>query len=131
MNVNILLGTTTAIQIHVVAAISALALGSIQLCSTKGTRWHRGLGLVWVAAMFVVAVSSFFIHQIRLVGPWSPIHLLSLLTLFGLWGALVTLWKRRYRQHGRIMVSLFVFGLIGAGLFTLLPGRLMHAVFFG
>ena len=31
--------------------------------------------------MAVVAVSSFWIHQIRLVGPWSPIHLLSIFTL--------------------------------------------------
>jgi hypothetical protein len=31
--------------------------------------------------MAFVAVSSFWIHQIRLVGPWSPIHLLSIFTL--------------------------------------------------
>ena len=31
--------------------------------------------------MAAVAVSSFWIHQIRLIGPWSPIHLLSIFTL--------------------------------------------------
>jgi uncharacterized membrane protein len=31
--------------------------------------------------MAVVAASSFWIHQMRLVGPFSPIHLLSIFTL--------------------------------------------------
>jgi uncharacterized membrane protein len=30
--------------------------------------------------MAMVAISSFWIHQIRLLGPWSPIHLLSVFT---------------------------------------------------
>lgn len=29
------------------------------------------------------------------------------------------------------MIKLYVFALIGAGIFTLLPGRIMHAVVFG
>jgi uncharacterized membrane protein len=29
------------------------------------------------------------------------------------------------------MISIYLFGLIGAGLFTLLPGRVMHLVVFG
>src|SRR5690348_8755302 len=35
-------------------------------------------GLDLVALMAVVAVSSLWIHEIRLVGPFSPIHLLSI-----------------------------------------------------
>jgi uncharacterized membrane protein len=31
--------------------------------------------------MVVVAASSFWIHEIRLLGPWSPIHLLSIMVL--------------------------------------------------
>ena len=30
--------------------------------------------------MAAVAISSFWIHEIRLVGPFSPIHLLSIFT---------------------------------------------------
>jgi uncharacterized membrane protein len=29
------------------------------------------------------------------------------------------------------MISLYFFALIGAGIFTLLPGRIMHEVVFG
>ena len=37
----------------------------------------------------------------------------------------------RVADHRRIMVSLFTGALVIAGLFTLLPGRIMHAVLFG
>ena len=33
--------------------------------------------------------------------------------------------------HRRIMISIFTGALVIAGLFTLLPGRIMHAVVFG
>ncbi|MGE0719502.1 MAG: hypothetical protein AB7P02_28935, partial [Alphaproteobacteria bacterium] len=63
------------IQLHAWAAMGAFALGLVQLVAPKGTLPHRTLGWIWVVLMAVVAVSAFFIHQIRLIGPWSPIHL--------------------------------------------------------
>jgi uncharacterized membrane protein len=81
--------------------------------------------------MASVAISSFWIHQIRLFGPWSPIHLLSIFTLtmlpFGVWVA----HRHRVIDHRRIMISIFTGALVIAGLFTLLPGRIMRAVVFG
>ena len=38
--------------------------------------------------MVIVAFSGFFIHVLKLVGPFSPIHLLSVLTLTSLWYAI-------------------------------------------
>jgi uncharacterized membrane protein len=70
-----------------------------------------------------VAVSSFWIHQIRLLGPWSPIHLLPL----AVWRA----HTHRVADHRLIMTLLFTGALVVAGLFTLLPGRTMHAVLLG
>lgn len=119
-----------AIQIHVLVAAAAFALGAGQLLLTKGTSLHRRQGWVWVALMGVVAGSSFFIHQLRMWGVWSPIHLLSLATLAGLWRAIVAVRQGDVRTHGRIMAALFLFALMGAGAFTLLPGRLLHFVVF-
>ena len=76
-----LLDAPLAIQLHAFAAMAAFALGAVQLAGIKGTAWHRGRGFVWVGLMLIVAISSFWIHEIRLWGPWSPIHLLSILTL--------------------------------------------------
>ena len=69
-----------AIPLHAFAAMAAFVLGIVQFAAPKGTLPHRTLGWIWVALMAVVAVSSFWIHEIRLFGPWSPIHLLSIFT---------------------------------------------------
>ena len=87
--------------------------------------------LLWVALMAVVAVSSFWIHQIRLVGPFGPIHLLSILTLVMLPLAVWRAHTHRVGAHRWIMISVFTGALVVAGLFTLVPGRIMHRVIFG
>ena len=75
-----LLDAAPAIPLHAFAAMAAFALGIVQFAAPKGTLPHRTLGWIWVALMTVVAISSFWIHQIRLLGPWSPIRLLSIFT---------------------------------------------------
>jgi uncharacterized membrane protein len=81
--------------------------------------------------MLAVALSSFFIHDLRVWGIWSPIHLLSILTLatlpVGVWHAR----RHAVRHHQWTMISLFAGALLIAGIFTLMPGRIMHAVLFG
>jgi len=111
--------------------MAAFALGAVQLVGIKGTAWHRGRGLVWVGLMLVVALSSFWIHEIRLWGPWSPIHLLSILTLASLPGALYYAHTHQVRRHRDAMLGLFLGALVIAGIFTFLPGRIMHKVVFG
>lgn len=131
MNIEALLAASLPIRVHVATALLALLIGLFQLALTRGTPWHRMMGWTWVAAMAVTAVSSFFIHSIRLVGLWSPIHVLSVVTLISLVWAIYSARQRKWRRHGITMAALFLFGLIGAGAFTLLPGRLMHTVLFG
>jgi uncharacterized membrane protein len=131
MNVAPLLDAPPAIPLHAFAAMAAFVLGVVQFAAPKGTLPHRTLGWIWVGLLACVAVSSFWIHQIRLVGPWSPIHLLSIFTLvtlpLGVWMA----HRHRVSDHRRIMISIFSGVLVVAGLFTLLPGRIMHTVVFG
>jgi uncharacterized membrane protein len=131
MSLSPLLNAAPAIPLHAFAAMTAFVLGAVQLAAPKGTLPHRTVGWIWVALMAMVAGSSFWIHQIRLVGPWSPIHLLSIFTLvmlpLGVWMA----HRHRVADHRRIMVLTFSGALVIAGLFTLLPGRIMHAVVFG
>jgi uncharacterized membrane protein len=131
INLAPLLDAAPAIPLHAFAAMAAFALGVVQFAAPKGTLPHRAIGAIWVALMATVAISSFWIHQLRLVGPWSPIHLLSIFTLVTL---PLGVWKAHSHQvaaHRRIMIYLFSGALVVAGLFTLLPGRIMHAVLFG
>ena len=126
-----LLAAPALIQWHAFAALSAFALGAVQLAAPKGTIPHRLFGWIWAALMLAVVVSSFFIHTIRLWGPWSPIHLLSLFTLVMLPLAVLRARRHEVERHRRAMTSMFVGALVIAGAFTLLPGRIMHAVVFG
>jgi uncharacterized membrane protein len=126
-----LLDAAPAIPLHAFAAMAAFGLGVVQLAAPKGTLPHRTLGWIWVGLMATVAVSSFWIHQIRLIGPWSPIHLLSIFTLAMLPLAVWQAHTHRVAVHRLIMILLFSGALVIAGLFTLLPGRIMHTVLFG
>jgi uncharacterized membrane protein len=126
-----LLSASPAIQLHAFAAMSAFVLGLVQFAAPKGTLPHRTLGGIWVAIMFVVAISSFFIHELKVWGAWSPIHLLSIFTLIML---PLGVWRAHHHQvqaHRWTMISIFIGALVIAGLFTLVPGRIMHAVVFG
>lgn len=131
MSVAPLLDAAPAIPLHAFAAIAAFLLGLVQFAAPKGTLPHRTIGWIWVALMAMVAVSSFWIHQIRLVGPFSPIHLLSIFTLVVLPLAVWRAHVHRVADHRRMMILLFAGALVVAGLFTLVPGRIMHRVIFG
>ena len=126
-----LLNASPTIQTHAFAAMAAFVLGAVQLAAPKGTLPHRSIGWVWVSLMLIVSISAFFIHVIRLWGPWSPIHLLAIFTLImlplGVWRA----HRHDVTRHRRIMIGLFTGALLVAGIFTFYPGRIMHAVVFG
>lgn len=126
-----LLEASPSIQLHAFAAVGAFVLGAVQLAAPKGTLPHRIVGSVWVVLMVIVSLSAFFIHELRIWGPWSPIHLLAILTLVLLPLAVWRAHRHDVVQHRRTMLGLFFGALVIAGLFTFLPGRIMHAVVFG
>ena len=128
---DILLSQSQPIPLHALAAIVAILLGAIQLLSPKGTLIHKALGWVWVLLMLVVSVSSLFIHEINMWGKYSPIHILSLWTIFCLLLAIYFVRIGNIKRHKQTMTLLYLLALILTGLFTLLPGRVMHVVIFG
>jgi len=131
MTIAPLLQSGAAIELHAFAAMAAFALGIVQFAAPKGTVPHRLVGWFWVLLMLAVAVSAFWIHKIRLWGPWSPIHLLAIFTLITLPIAVWNAHRHRVQHHRIAMISIFVGALLIAGAFTLVPGRIMHAVAFG
>ena len=126
-----LLNAEPVIQVHAFAAIAAFVLGIVQLSAPKGTLPHRTLGWIWVVLLLVISGSSFLIHGTRMWGPWSPIHILSVTTPIMLVIAVLMARRHRVRAHKITMISIFAGALMLAGLFTLVPGRIMHAVLFG
>lgn len=129
---------TPAIWVHGIAAFVALILGALVLWRRKGDERHRWMGRVWVATMVVVAVSSFGISTIGIIGPFSPIHLLSIYTLVSLaMGVGVLLWPsakgraERIHSHRITMQTLYGSALLIAGGFTFLPHRFLGRMTFG
>ncbi len=103
---------TVLISVHAVAASYALIFGAVNLLRrTKGGTAHRVIGRIWVAAMYVVVLTSFGIRTID--GGFNWLHGLSLLTFctlsLGLWAA----WQRRIRAQRSFMTGSY-FGLVGA-----------------
>ena len=97
----------------------------------KGTLPHRTVGWAWATLMMLVAGTSLFIHTIRMWGPWSPIHLLSLFTLVVVPLAVWRARRHEVRSHRQAMIWIFTLALVVTGLFTLAPGRIMNKVVFG
>lgn len=128
---DILLNQQQPIPLHAIAALIAIILGGIQLSMKKGGKTHKTLGWLWVSLMLVVSLSSFFIHEIQLWGAYSPIHLLSIWTIFSVGLAIYFVRAGNIKRHKQVMIALYVFALILTGFFTLLPGRVMHQVVFG
>ncbi|MDV7200579.1 DUF2306 domain-containing protein [Rhodobacterales bacterium HKCCA1288] len=114
------------IQLHASTAALALILGPFVILRTARDRLHKVGGYIWVLAMFVVAVSSFWITEFGLIGPFSPIHLLSAFTLWSLWAGMRYAFAGRMDLHRRVFQNLYWRGLVIAGLFNFLPGRALN-----
>jgi uncharacterized membrane protein len=130
MNLAPLLDAPLAIQLHVAAVIPAALIGPYMFRAKKGTPIHRLIGRVWLGLMVIAAASSFFIHSINLFMGFSPIHLISVYVLVGAWLAYRNARLHRIAAHKRQVLGLYLGGIVGAGAFTLLPGRIMNKVVF-
>ena len=127
----LLLNETHPIPVHAIMAMIAIILGGIQLSMKKGGPIHKLFGRIWVGLMMIVAISSFFIHEIKLWGVYSPIHLLSLWTIFILGVGIYYVRVGNIKRHKQIMIATYFFALILTGFFTLMPGRVMHQILIG
>jgi uncharacterized membrane protein len=113
---------TPVILVHTFAAFTAIALGAGMFLARKGTSSHRIAGRGWVALMLVTAVSSFWIQT---KGHFSLTHLLSVAVPLMLAAGVYFALTRRIVRHQRMMIGIYALGLGLAGLFTLLPHRLL------
>ncbi|MEK9622509.1 MAG: DUF2306 domain-containing protein [Alphaproteobacteria bacterium] len=124
----ILLNQPQPIAVHTIAAVVAIVLGGLQLCMKKGGAVHKTLGRIWLGLMLLVATTSFFIHEIELWGLYSPIHLLSIWTIFSVGIAIYYVRVGNIKRHKQVMLAFYWMALILTGFFTLLPGRVMNQI---
>ena len=70
--------------------------------------------MLWVVLLLVISASSFLIHGIRMWGPWSPIHILSVLTPIMLIVGVLAARGHHVRTHRITMISIFAGALVHA-----------------
>ena len=127
MTLQPILDASPAVQAHIVLALLSVALGTAVVLTRKGTARHKRIGRIWWAAMLGVAVGSFWIKS---NGSFSWIHLLSLVTLVNLVGAIYFIRRGNVEGHKKMMIGNFL-GLLVAGSFTVLPSRILGQALFG
>lgn len=126
-----LLNAPLAVQFHVATVLPAALLGAVLLARPKGTSAHRLLGKIWLLLMVVTSFSTFFIHDLKTVGNFSPIHLLSIYVIVGSIPAIRAARRGDIRAHRAQVAGMYFGGIVVAGLFTLVPHRVMGAIIFG
>ena len=109
---------------HLATIGLALGLTPFILLRRRGDAVHRTVGYVWMAAVIITAVSTFWIRETN-PGKLSLIHLLSLFTLIQLPRVVLAARRHDVTAHRR-GIQLFVIGaLLIAGFFTFVPGRIL------
>lgn len=118
------------IQIHLITALCALALGAVLMVVRKGRTFHRIAGWTWVSLVSVTAGATLFIRTLN-NGSWSFLHLFTAWTLLGLPLAVIAARRHAVSRHRKAMMGLFYGGFAINLLIAFIPGRTLWMMFFG
>lgn len=119
---------------HLGTIVPAFAIGTFLFLKRKGSSAHKLLGKIYMILMLCTAVISLFMSA--KVGPtlfnhFGFIHLFAVLILYSVPSAYFAIKKGNVKKHSGNMIGLYVGGLLIAGSFTLMPGRLLNSWIFG
>jgi uncharacterized membrane protein len=118
---------------HLATVLPAFVIGTYMMFARKGDRFHRALGKGYMVLMLSTAVITLFMPAFagpRFFGHFGFIHLFSVLALVSVPRAYVAAKQHNVKAHRNNMIGLYVGGLLIAGGFTLMPGRLLHTWLF-
>ena len=120
----------TIIWGHIATILIAVILTPVMLLRRRGDRLHRRLGWVWVSAMALTAILTFWIRGLN-QGSLSWIHILSAWTLVQV---PLIVWAARghdHRRHRNAVRGMVAGALLIAGIFTFPFDRLLGHWLFG
>ena len=131
MSFDPILSAPLPVQLHVYAALATVFLGPISIYRRTRDRLHKAMGYIWAGCLVVAALSSFFINERTIVGPFGPIHVLSVLVLYWLYQALRDARAGKVTTHKAHMKNLYWWAVGIPGILTLMPGRRLNEALFG
>ena len=120
--------------VHLGAIAPAFLMATFMMVTKKGTEVHKRIGRIYMVLMlFTAMVTLLMSAQVgpRLFNHFGFIHLLSVLVLYCVPSAYWAIKNGNVKRHRWSMIGLYIGGLIVAGGFTLMPGRMLGNVLFG
>ncbi len=114
---------------HLATVVPAFAIGTWLMVSRKGSGLHRAFGKLYMGLMFATGIISLFMPAFvgpTLFGHFGFIHLFSLLTLWSVPAAWFAARRHDVLAHRGYMIGLYVGGILIAGAFAFMPGRLLN-----
>ncbi len=118
--------------VHLATVLPAFFIGTYLLLNQKGSSKHKFLGKLYMLLMLLTATVTLFMSAE--VGPkvldhFGFIHLFALLVFYSVPAAYIAIRKGDIKKHRMNMLGLYFGGLVIAGAFTFVPGRLLHSWF--
>jgi uncharacterized membrane protein len=118
---------------HLGTIIPAFFMGTYLLINRKGTSWHKLLGKIYMGLMLFTAMITLFMPAKvgpPLLGHFGFIHIFSLSVFFTVPTAFVAVRNGNIKAHRGNMLGLYFGGLLIAGSFAFMPGRLLYGWLF-
>lgn len=119
----------TLVYLHLATVLPCFFIGAWLLATRKGTPLHKSLGRVYVVLILATALVTLGMPAEvgpRIVAHFGFIHILSVVVLVGVPSAVLAIRFGRVSTHRYAMLATYVGGLLVAGTFALMPGRLLH-----
>ncbi|MDE0422200.1 MAG: DUF2306 domain-containing protein [Gammaproteobacteria bacterium] len=119
--------------IHLVTVLPCFLIGAWLLLRRKGTTVHKRLGRVYAVLILFTAIVTLPMPAAvgpRLLDHFGFIHLFSVLVLVSVPAALYSIRRGNVSGHRRHMVGVYIGGILIAGTFALMPGRLLYTWLF-
>jgi len=123
----------TLVYVHLATVLPAFLIGTYLLLNRKGTPRHKALGRIYLPLMIATGIATLLMPAEvgpRFLGHFGFIHLFSLLTLYSAPAAFIYARRGNITAHRGNMIGLYIGGLLIAGSFALMPGRMLNDLLF-
>ena len=123
----------TLAYVHLATVVPCFLVGAWLLLRRKGTTVHKRFGRVYAVLILCTALVTLAMPALvgpRLLNHFGFIHLFSVLVLVCVPAALYSIRHGNVAAHRGHMVGVYVGGILIAGSFALMPGRLLHGWLF-
>ncbi len=119
--------------VHLVTVVPCFFIGAWLFLRRKGTTVHKRLGRAYAVLILVTAIVTLPMPAAvgpQFLGHFGFIHLFSVLVLVSVPVAIYSIRHGNVVAHRRHMVGVYVGGVLIAGTFALMPGRLLYTWLF-